>query len=252
MAHGPRLDRCTCSKRLHDVAPLRPVRRHLAIGFDNAAKQGRQRIGRLAGPEPTEIAALVGRGRFQRLAGTRRPVGKGEFVREHAAAVLAARERGSQRRHREADLDRQIACCLKLLGADAGTPFRRVAIDLVAGNRRIEQRLQGEDIDGCGAAAQRHAFERVGALAHLITRKPEARQRVLEQRNEGHGIAGAQACLQKQTHEAALGRRGQRRAGGIVRLDAEAGELGADPPREISVGRDQRRLAILAAFQRKP
>ncbi len=59
MAQCPGLDRLARGKRGHDVDPLRPVRFKLAIGIDDLLQEACERIAGLAGPERSQVAALV-------------------------------------------------------------------------------------------------------------------------------------------------------------------------------------------------
>ncbi len=98
-------------------------------------------------------------------------------------------------------------------------------------------------------------LQRLEARVEHVPVKAEAGEWMLEQRDDGDRIAGAERRLEKQLQQRALRRGGKRRAGQIVGQNAEAGKLRHHPPGEIAVRRDQRRLALAVPsglFQRQP
>ncbi len=117
-------------------------------------------------------------------------------------------------------------------------------------------RFQRADIDIGNATPQGQDFQRIDAELQRILGEAETGERMLEQRNDGDRIAGAERSFEQQLQQRALRRGGKRRAGRIVGDNAETCQLRRNAPGQIAVRRDQRRLALATIpsgfFQRKP
>ena len=101
-----------------------------------------------------------------------------------------------------------------------------------------QQGFELADVGFAYPAAQRGQFQRFRHRPVMLLLQTEAGQRMAKQGGNRHGVAGAQRGFQQKRHQRTLMRGGQRRTGGIVGLDAEAREFGADAPRQIAIRRN--------------
>ncbi len=103
----------------------------------------------------------------------------------------------------------------------------------------LERLAKSGDIRPAGAAAQRHEFDRLGGAAHQGAIRREADQRVLQQCEDGDGIARPEDGFGEQPQQCRRRGARQRHATGIVGPDAEAQEFGRNPPRQVAVRGDK-------------
>ena len=214
-----------------------------------------QRVASLARPEGGKIAARIGGDGFQHPAGAQGPFAEREGSGQSAPVAAALDQRRGQRLGGGGDAFGEVA---RFVGGglrQGGAPARGVAVLGQLLQTHVEQRLHLADIDLADAAAQRQQLQRIDGARKRLRRQAEAGEGMLEQRDDGDGIAGPQRRFEDELQQRALRRRRQRRAGGIVGGDAEAGQFRRDTAGQRPVRSDQRclRFAMPARlFQCKP
>ena len=186
-------------------------------------EQGRRRLARLPGPEPARGQGLL----CQR-------VGEAE-MRPHQRRELDRTCAGKLRKWSGGVLDpaherRKSGDLLSPLRVASGAPARPFQLDLDAGKAAGKPR-----------PAQAGLFQIAGQPAQLAALHARRGQRVLEGREQGDRVDAAHDQARGQQQKSAGRRLVERRAGGIVDLDAPALEFDPDPAGEMAIGRDQGR-----------
>ena len=110
---------------------------------------------------------------------------------------------------------------------------------------RFQEGCKCRNIDRARAAAKRMNLQKTSGFRNGLCWQAEPGQRVFEQRDDRHGIAGKKRRLDQQLQQCALRCGVQRRAGAVVCLDPETFEFGHDPARKAPVRCDQRHLTVL-------